>query len=286
MKFDTLIEEILNEARIQDHGKVSPESALANAKTNAIEIFERTHDPRELIYVLNNPYVEVNFEGRKLTGDKIKEKIKSVYFTKGSNKFIKIPKFEEGFGSGQTIPDQEDILIEAKRKGKVLRTEYPEFSKTAGYYKDWRVLLLLLSSDEEKLSANARNISQEVGGGEVFMDYINANNTPRNALFYVKDPVYNESGKIVDGKITKTPFGGKGGIVNGKPVTNSYSDPDIRPLALRNTTYEQFISELRAMGGNFKSILELCDGEQGTKYRKNVRRPSLKQSMQQQQEKA
>ena len=108
MKYDVLIEQILNEA-IQDHGKFSSEESLAKAKVDGIEIFERTHDPRELRYIINNPYIEINFEGKKISGNEIKQKIKSIFFTKGSKNFINIPRFEEGFGGNQKIPDQEDI---------------------------------------------------------------------------------------------------------------------------------------------------------------------------------
>lgn len=285
MKFDVLIKELLNEA-IQDHGKFSSEESLAKAKVDGIEIFERTHDPRELRYIINNPYIEINFEGKKISGNEIKQKIKSIFFTKGSKNFINIPRFEEGFGGNQKIPDQEDILRTAKvlsREGK-LKEDYPEFSKTAGLYKDWRGLLLDLASEEEVTSAVPRNISQK-GGGQLFMDYINVNNQPRNTFFNITDPVYNESGKIVDGKITVTPFGGKGEGRSGKPIKNTYSDPDVRPLSLKNVPYETLLSNLNGMGGNFKSILTLCDGKQGTQNRykegKIAKRPSLIELMRQ-----
>ena len=265
MKFDVLIEEILNEANVGSRGgHVSIEQALTNLDTeNDINSFIQTSDPSYLIYplVVASDYKhkdkKIKIGNERLSGNDFVKKIKQIFFTESSPSYINIPKTKDG-----QIPTQAQLLNFARKAGQARKennqpflTKYKDFSKTPEKYVAWGQLLTLIFQSSEFKESDLRQEETEAR----YVTYTNLDGKQTEYRFHTRP----------DGEVTGSPFSS----------TVEFDRSHIKPQSVSDMTYAQFSNALRERGNTFDALLELVDGKEGRAMK--TKRPSLIELMKQ-----
>jgi hypothetical protein len=269
MKFDALTFQYLEEANVGSRGgHISIEEALKNLDTeNTIQNFIQTSDPRFLIYPLvvssdfNHKDKKIKIGPAHLSGMAFVSKVKDVFFNQSSPNYINIPRTKDG-----QIPTQQQLLGFAKKVGQAQRegnqaflTTYKDFSKTPQQYVEWGQLLTLVFSSSEFKESDRR---QEVENEAKYATYTNTEGVETEYRFHT-DPQ---------------------NVITGSPFSSSveFDRPHVKPEAVSDMTYGQFVNRLRDSGNTFDALLELINGAEGRA--KKAKRPSLIELMKQKQQ--
>lgn len=265
MKFDVLIKELLNEAIGSRGGHVSLEEALTNLDTeNDVNNFVQSSDPKFLIYPLvvasefKHKDKKIKVGKEYLSGMAFVKKVKEVFFkNESSPNYVNIPKTKEG-----QIPTQAQLLGFAKKIGQARQqnnqeflTKYKDFSKTPEKYVSWGQLLTLVFQSSDFKESDLRQEETEAK----YATYTNLDGQQTEYRFHTRPT----------GEITGSPFSS----------TVEFDRSHVKPEAVSDMSYGQFVNALKERGNTFDALLELIDGKQGRSMK--TKRPSLVELMRQ-----
>lgn len=265
MKFDVLIEQILNEANVGSRGgHISIEQALTNLDTeNDVNNFVRTSDPNYLIYPLivasdyKHKDKKIKFGKEYLSGMAFVNKVKDVFFNESSPNYIDIPKTKDG-----QIPTQAQLLNFARKVGVAKRennqpflSKYKDFSKTPEKYVSWGQLLTLVFQSSEFKESDLRQEETEPR----YVTYTNSEGQQTEYRFHTRP----------NGEITGSPFSS----------SVEFERPHVKPQAVSGMSYGQFVNALKDNGNTLDALAGLVEGQEGRA--KKAKRPSLIELMKQ-----
>jgi hypothetical protein len=268
MKFDYLIQDLLNEAGIDTRGGYDSAKQISQNMNPQEDIsnFNRTWEPSYLLSVIyasqSHPNLGIKIGKDIVRGkDAVLKKLKETYNflnPKAKNFVAKIPNIELKNMFVQVIKPA-SILLSKKEKGESLTTDEENILKDLGKmtntlasYKDWSKLRLELYGT----------------GGEVHQVESDRRQITDSTPVFIKYKAIN--GQMVSGRFHILPIGTPSGDymthpeeynVTGYPFSNPYKfeESHVKPIKVKTYTYAQFKSEMNEK--TLEDLMEIIGGE-------------------------